>query len=88
MHYHVDVENKDTECDFDNIRFQKLYSDTRAISRYEPRRNWGDIIGNDEENFERLVIFGQFNNVDKNESLQLKDNEDRIRLQHRCPTAI
>ena len=33
---------------------------------------WGDIIRNDEENFERLVIFGQFNNVDKNESLQLK----------------
>ena len=33
---------------------------------------WGDIIRNDEENFERLVIFRQFNNVDKNESLQLK----------------
>ena len=33
---------------------------------------WGDFIRNDEENFERLVIFGQLNNVDKNESLQLK----------------
>ena len=73
MHHHVDVENKDTECDFDNIRFQK------ALLRYEGNQSdmnqdetWGDIIRNDEENFERLVIFGQFNNVDKNESLQLK----------------